>query len=172
MTISDLRNAAADSGAPGAPKASAAVVRGLPLGLAGCLALGLLAGFLSRGCGSGPAAGTAQDVLLDPPRLGVDAGHPDVGAAAAACRSRGAAVRRCLPGDLLVGGDVVDGGTVLRQQGRGLHGGRNQGVGAGPMTDSGARRRVSATGVGAPFSFMTVTTASPMPAEVRVSSRS
>ncbi len=42
----------------------------------------------------------------------------------------------------------------------------------GPITDSGARSRVSATGVGAPFSFRTVMTASPMPAVVRVSSRS
>ncbi len=40
------------------------------------------------------------------------------------------------------------------------------------MVDCGENMRVQATGVGAPFSFMTVTTASPMPAVVRTSSRS
>ena len=40
------------------------------------------------------------------------------------------------------------------------------------MSDSGARSRVHATGVGAPRSFMTVTTASPMPSDVMTSPRS
>ena len=42
----------------------------------------------------------------------------------------------------------------------------------GPIRDSGARSRVAATGVGAPFSLSTVTTASPVPRPVRSSSRS
>jgi len=40
------------------------------------------------------------------------------------------------------------------------------------MSDSGARSRVQATGVGAPVSESTVTTASPMPNVVSSSSRS
>ena len=36
---------------------------------------------------------------------------------------------------------------------------------AAPISDSGARSRVQATGVGAPRSFITVTIASPMPSE-------
>ena len=43
---------------------------------------------------------------------------------------------------------------------------------AGPISDSGARSRVHATGVGAPRSFITVTTASPMPRDVITSPRS
>ena len=43
---------------------------------------------------------------------------------------------------------------------------------AGPISDSGARSRVHATGVGAPRSFITVTTASPMPRPVITSPRS
>ena len=45
-------------------------------------------------------------------------------------------------------------------------------AGAGAISDCGARSRVHATGVGAPFSFITVTTASPMPSWVSTSSRS
>ncbi len=43
---------------------------------------------------------------------------------------------------------------------------------AASISDSGARRRVHATGVGAPRSFITVTTASPMPRLVMTSPRS
>ena len=39
-------------------------------------------------------------------------------------------------------------------------------AGAGSIEPCGARKRVHATGEGAPFSFMTVTTASPMPSVV------
>ena len=42
----------------------------------------------------------------------------------------------------------------------------------GAISDSGARSRVHATGVGAPRSFMTVTIASPMPRPVITSPRS
>ena len=44
--------------------------------------------------------------------------------------------------------------------------------GDGAMSDWGARMRVQATGVGAPLSDRTVTTASPVPSEVSSSSRS
>ena len=40
------------------------------------------------------------------------------------------------------------------------------------ISDRGARIRVHATGVGAPFSDSTVTTASPIPSEVNADSRS
>ena len=43
--------------------------------------------------------------------------------------------------------------------------------GVGDMSACGARRRVQATGLGAPFSFMTVTIASPVPSVVSTSSR-
>ena len=43
---------------------------------------------------------------------------------------------------------------------------------AGAIFDVGASMRVHATGVGAPFSESTVTTASPVPSVVRSSSRS
>ncbi len=42
----------------------------------------------------------------------------------------------------------------------------------GPISDCGARSLVAATGVGAPFSDSTVTTASPVPSEVSTSARS
>jgi len=42
----------------------------------------------------------------------------------------------------------------------------------GPISDSGARSRVHATGVGAPRSFITVTMASPMPRPVITAPRS
>jgi hypothetical protein len=42
----------------------------------------------------------------------------------------------------------------------------------GPISDSGARSRVQATGVGAPRSFITVTIASPMPSPVMTWPRS
>ena len=45
-------------------------------------------------------------------------------------------------------------------------------AGAISMEPRGARRRVHATGVGAPFSLSTVTTASPVPSDVSTSSRS
>ena len=45
-------------------------------------------------------------------------------------------------------------------------------VGAGAISDSGARIRVQATGVGAPFSDRTVMTASPVPSEVSTLLRS
>ena len=41
-----------------------------------------------------------------------------------------------------------------------------------PISDSGARSRVHATGVGAPRSFITVTMASPIPSDVITSPRS
>jgi len=44
--------------------------------------------------------------------------------------------------------------------------------GEGDIDAWGARSRVHATGDGAPFSFMTVTIASPVPSMVSVSSRS
>ena len=43
--------------------------------------------------------------------------------------------------------------------------------GVGDISACGARRRVQATGLGAPFSFMTVTIASPVPRLVSTSSR-
>ena len=43
---------------------------------------------------------------------------------------------------------------------------------AAPISDSGARRRVHATGVGAPRSESTVTTASPMPSDVSAEAKS
>ena len=45
-------------------------------------------------------------------------------------------------------------------------------AGAGSISDSGARSRVHATGVGAPRSFITVTTASPIPSDVMTAPRS
>ena len=48
-------------------------------------------------------------------------------------------------------------------------------IASGPMvsiSDRGARMRVQATGVGAPFSESTVTMASPMPSDVSASSMS
>ena len=77
-----------------------------------------------------------------------------------------------LGGQLLAGRLAVDGLGVLRVARAGLHRRLHRRRVGRPHQRLGARSRVQATGVGAPRSFITVTTASPMPRLVITSPRS